>query len=67
MKASSEPFFNSGAVPFVAFAVAALAVRFWLVPLFHPEPEVEFRHLAECSATPPPQGVVYICQSSASP
>lgn len=62
-----EPFFNSGAIPFAAFAVVALAVRFWLIPTIYPEPELEFRHLATCSAVPPPQGVVYICQSSAIP
>lgn len=67
VKDSREPFFGPGIFPFVAFAAAFIAVRFWLVPMVYAEPEVEFRHLAECSATPPPQGVVYICQSSASP
>lgn len=62
-----EPILGPGAIPFAVFVVAALTVRFWLVPLFHPEPALEFRHLAECSTTPPPPGVVYICQSSARP
>jgi hypothetical protein len=62
-----EPVLGPGALPFLVFAAALIAVRFWLVPMAYPEPEVEFRHLTECSATPPPQGVVYICQSSAIP
>lgn len=62
-----EPILGPGAAPFLVFAVMALAVRFWLIPMLYPEQELEFRHLAECSTTPPPPGVVFVCQSSASP
>lgn len=62
-----EPVLGPGALPLLLIAIAALSVRFWLAPFLYPEPEFEFRHLTACSATPPPPGVVYICQSSAIP
>jgi hypothetical protein len=62
-----QPFFGPGAAPFLVMLAAALTFKLVVLPLMRTEPDLEFRHLAECSETPPPQGVVYICHSPAMP
>jgi hypothetical protein len=68
MKSSQrEPFWGPGAASFLVIVAAAAALKLVVFPLVHRAPPIEFIHQDECGATPPPDGFVIICQSSARP